>query len=224
MSWITVVIVVAAATLVLVGGAFLVSARRLRRMQDAMTGFADRYELQVDSGERPDELTISGEIEGTWLAIETGEFDHSTAEAASGGDGRRTRLKARVPLPSLDVSFRPHRLGEPDGGLTLGVPELDEAYVFDGRPQRAALAFLRDERVLSALRRLHDRLPEARLRDGLLEVDREGDPDALEDLEEVADPLAACAETLSEVGADFELGDDRTPEGNLPEERSDDHS
>lgn len=205
MIWTTLAIAVAVAVILGLGGAITVAARRVHRTREVMEDFAARYGLPYTDGDGPAEMTISGEVEGRELSITTRDTHRPNSEHRAAPVAPHTSFRAPVDFGALEeLSCRPDHIGAVDRGLTLGRSALDDPYIFDGRPQHLALAFLNRRPVGDALERLHEQVPGARLVHGALDAEREGYPETVDELEAIADPLVACAETLSQEADDFE--------------------
>ena len=205
MIWTVVAAVVALTVLVLLGGAIFLASQRLRQAREAMEQFAARYGLPFTEGDGPAELTVSGEVEGRHLEIATRDTHRPSSKHRAAPVAPHTSYRAPVDLGPLDdLSFRPDHIGAVDRGLTLGRSALDDPYIFDGRPQHLALAFLARSGVGDALERLHDTVPGTRMVRGELDTEREGYPQEVSDLEAIADPLVACAEILSDEAEAFD--------------------
>ncbi|MFB6371768.1 MAG: hypothetical protein ABEN55_01320 [Bradymonadaceae bacterium] len=217
MIWTSLAIAVAIAVILGLGGGILFAARRVRRARQVMESFAARYGLPYETGDGPAEMTISGEVEGRELVITTRDTHRSSSKHRAAPVAPHTSFRAPVDLGALDaLSCRPDHIGAVDRGLTLGRPPLDDPYIFDGRPQHLALAFLSRDAVGETLERLHEAVPGARMVRGELDAEREGYPDDVEELEAIADPMVACAETLSAEASQFDPSAlDTTPPANL---------
>jgi len=217
MFWTLLAVAVAIAALLGLTVAIAISARRLRRARKVMETFATRYGLPHSAGDGPAEMTISGDVEGRSLSIATRDTHRPSSDLRAAPVAPHTSFRAPVDLgPLEDLSFRPDHVGAVDRGLTLGRPAIDDPYIFDGRPQHLVLAYLNRDRVGTALERLAEAVPGARMVRAELDAEREGYPDDIEDLETIADPMVACAETLSREASAFDPDDiDSAPPAGL---------